>query len=203
MWPGWTRSRGPLDEAVVPPPVLDQVGDGDHLQAVPLAVPDEIGDPGHRPVVVHDLADHAGRNQAGEPGEVDRRLGLAGAVEDAPRPGAKREDVTWLHEVVRAGRRVDGDLDRARAVVRRDSGRDALTRFDGDRERGAQRRLVPLRHLAQVELLAALRGQAQADQPPGVGRHEVDRLRRDELRRDRQIAFVLAIRVVDDDDESS
>jgi hypothetical protein len=34
-----------------------------------------------------------------------------------------------------------------------------------------------------------------------VGRHEVDRVRRHELRRDREVALVLAVLVVDDDDE--
>ena len=32
-----------LDELLVPAAVLDEVGDGDHLQAVPLAVRDEVG----------------------------------------------------------------------------------------------------------------------------------------------------------------
>ena len=54
----------------------------------------------------------------------------------------------------------------------------------------------------RLELVAALRRQAEADQPAPVRRHERDRLRRDELRRDRQVALVLAVGVVDDDDEA-
>ena len=49
------------------------------------------------------------------------------------------------------------------------------------------------------ELLAALAGQAEADQPARVGRHEVDGLRRRELRRADEIALVLALGIVDDD----
>ena len=98
---------------------------------------------------------------------------------------------------------VDGDLDRVRAVVRRDAGRDALARLDRDGERGAERRLVLVGHLAQPELVAALLGQAEADEPARVRDHEVDGLGRRELGRDRQVALVLAVLVVDDDDEAA
>ena len=40
-----------LDELLRAPPVLDQVGDGDQLDAVPLAELDEVGDARHRPVL--------------------------------------------------------------------------------------------------------------------------------------------------------
>ena len=103
-----------LDELLVAAPVLDQVGDRDHLQPVRGAVLDQVGHARHRPVVVHDLADDAGRDQAREPREVDRRLGLAGALEHAAAAGAQREDVARLDEVARPRGRVDRDLDRVR-----------------------------------------------------------------------------------------
>ena len=101
------------------------------------------------------------------------------------------------------GARVDRDLDRPRAVVRRDPGGDALARLDRDRERGAERRLVVVGHRPELELVAALGRQAEADEAAAVGRHEGDRLRRDELGGDREIALVLAVGVVDDDDEAA
>ena len=55
-------------------------------------------------------------------------------------------------------------------------------------------------HLRQIELGEPLFRHRHADQAAAVLGHEVDRLRRDLLRRDGQIAFVLAIFVVDDDD---
>ncbi len=166
-----------------------------------LAVPDQVGDAGHRAVLVHDLADDAGGGEPGEPREVDGGLGLSRALQDAARARAEREDVAGLDEVVRRRGRVDRDLDRVGPVVGRDPGRDALARLDRDGERGAERRLVLVGHLAQAELLAPLGREAEADQPPPVGRHEVDRLGRDELRGDREVALVLAILVVDDDHE--
>ena len=83
-----------------------------------LAELDQVGDARHRPVVLHDLADHARGDQAREPREVDRRLGLAGALEHAAGTGAQREHVTRLDEVGATLRRVDRSLDRARTVVR-------------------------------------------------------------------------------------
>ena len=64
-----------------------------------------------------------------------------------------------------------------------------------------KRRLVALGHRLQAELVAAFLGQAEADQPAAVRGHEVDRLGRRELRRDRQVALVLAVGGVDDDHE--
>ena len=75
----------PLDQLLVPAAVGDQIRDRDHLEAVALAVRLEVAHSRHRAVVVHDLADHPGRDQAGEPGEVDRRLGLTRRAR-APRP---------------------------------------------------------------------------------------------------------------------
>ena len=125
---------------------------------------DQVRDARHRAVVLHDLADDAGGVQAGQPREVDSRLGLARPLQHAAAAGSQREDVSRLDEVGAPRRRVDRDLDRVRAVVRRDARRHALARLDGDGEGGAEGRLVLLGHLAQAELVAALLRQAEADE---------------------------------------
>ena len=51
------------------------------------------------------------------------------------------------------------------------------------------------------ELVAPLLGQGQADQAPALARHEVDRLRRHLLGREHEVALVLPVLVVHDDDE--
>ncbi len=191
----------PLDQLLVPAPVLDQVCDGDHLQTVAGAVPDQVRDAGHRPVVVHDLADDTRGVQARESRQVDRRLGLARPLEDAAGARPQREDVAALDQVVGCGRRVDRDRDRVRAVGRGDAGRDPVARVDRGRVGGAEPRLPTRCERPQLQLVAACLRQAEADHPPPVSGHEVDRLRRRELGGDRQIAFVLAVRVVDDDHE--
>ena len=53
----------------------------------------------------------------------------------------------------------------------------------------------------QVQLLDALLREAETDDAAPVRGHEVDRLRGRELGRDRQVAFVLAVRGIDDDHE--
>ena len=97
-------------------------------------------------------------------------------------------------------RRVDRHLHRVRAVVRGDSGRDPLARLDRDREGGLEGRLVLRRHQVEAQLVAALAGQREADQAAAVRGHEVDGVRRDELGRHHEVALVLAVlRVADDD----
>ena len=41
---------------------------------------DQVGEPGHRPVVLHHLADHPGRLQPRQPGEVDGRVLIDGGT---------------------------------------------------------------------------------------------------------------------------
>ena len=58
---GGEAHDGALDQLLVPAPILDEIRDSNHLQTMPPTVVYEIGHPRHRAVVVHDLADHAGR----------------------------------------------------------------------------------------------------------------------------------------------
>ena len=91
------------------------------------AKPCEVGQARHRAVVVHDLADDAGRVEAGEAREVDRRLGLTGAHEHAAL--AARAAGRCGPGVTRSSgrrRRVDGDADGVRAVGGADAGGDAV-----------------------------------------------------------------------------
>ena len=197
------RQRGgddPLDQLLLAPPVGDQVGDRDHLQAVALAVGNQVRNARHRAVVVHDLADDAGRSQAGEAGEVDRGLGLPGALQHPAVFGLEREDMAGLNQVMGSRVGVDRDLDRVGAVVGGDAGRDPVPGLDRDREGGLQRRLVLRRHQVEAKRIATFGGQREADQAAPLLRHEVDRLGRGELRRHRQVALVLAGLVVADDD---
>src|SRR6266853_1131016 len=84
--------------------------------------------------------------------------------------------------------------------LRADPGGHAFGGLDADGERGAEGALVLAHHHAQAELADLLLGQREADQPARVLGHEVDGLRRDELRRQDEVALVLAVGVVDQDD---
>ena len=144
-----------------------------------------------------------GRVEAGQAREVDRRLRLAGALQDAAGLGLQREHVAGLDEVARGRLGVDGDLDRVRAVGGRDPGRHALAGLDRHGEGGLEGRLVLGRHEVEPELVAALGRERQADEPAALLGHEVDRVGRGELRRHGEVALVLAVLVVADDDHAA
>ena len=135
------------------------------------------------------------------PREVDGGLRLAGALQDAARLRAQRKHVARAAQVRGLGLRVDGRQNGRGAVGGGDAGRRPPARLDRDRERRAEVGRVLLDHRRQLEGVAPLLGQGEADQPAPLARHEVDRLRRDLFGGDDEIAFVLAVLVVDDDDE--
>src|SRR5688572_2851331 len=76
-----------------------------------------------------------------------------------------------------------------------------MLRFDGDAECGAQPRGVLIHHEWDLELIEAGACHRHADKTTAVLRHEVDRLRRDFLRGQREVSLVLAVFVVADDDD--
>ena len=118
-----------------------------------------------------------------------------------PRAALEREDVAGLHEVPRAA--LGGSIATWIVCARscgRDPGRDALARLDRHGEGVSNGRFVLRRHQVEPELVAALGGERQADQPAALLGHEVDRLGRRELRGERQVALVLAVLVVADHD---
>ena len=147
-----------------------------------------------------DLAEQSGRVATRHPGEIDGRLGVAGTLEHPTGPIAQRQDVTRPGEVGRLGVRADERLDRRRPIARRDARRGAVAVVDRHGERGALRLGVLRDHERQLELVEALGGQRYADQAGGVGEEEGHLLGSRELRRHHEVALVLAVGVVDDDD---
>src|SRR5690606_4206043 len=69
--PSQHRLHRAYDDAVLAQAVGDEIGDGADLEPVQLGEPDEVGQPRHGAVIVHDLADHAGGVEPGQPGQVD------------------------------------------------------------------------------------------------------------------------------------
>jgi hypothetical protein len=85
-------------------------------------------------------------------------------------------------------------------VGRRDAGRHAARRLDGDGEGGRMGGLIVADHHRQAQTLAVLLAQGQADETAPVLGHEVHGLRGHAIGRHQQIALVLAILVVHDHD---
>ena len=180
--------------------VLDEVADGADLEGVFLGELDEVGQARHGAVVLQDLADHRGRLQARELGEVAASLGVAGADQHAALLRGEREDVAGGDDVFRLGMTSDGSLHGTRPVVGRDAGGHTSGGLDRHRERGAVRGAVVAHHLLQAELAAALVGEGQADQAAAEAGHEVDRLGGDEFGRHDEVALVLTVLFVHQDD---
>jgi hypothetical protein len=183
--------------------VLDQVGDRTDLEAVLACEHDEIRQPRHRPVVLHDLAQHRRCREAGKAHEIAACLGVAGARQHAARLRDERKDMPRLHDVLGQRMRRRGHADRMRTICRRDAGAHAVRRLDRHREIGAVNGAVDEGHRRQVEHPRALFGDRHADQSAAVLCHEVDRFRRNAIGGDDEIAFVLAILFVDEDHHSA
>ena len=192
-----------LDDRLGPAAIGDQVGDGADLQPVELGELHQIRQPGHGAVVVHDLADHAGRVHPRHARQIDRRFRVSRPDQHAAVAGDQREDVAGGRDVVGAHGRVDRDLDGAGAVGGGDAGGDTLARFDRHGEGGLVARRVLLGHQRQPKLLDPLAGHGEADQAAAEARHEIDRFGCGALGRNDQIALVLPVLVVDQDEHAA
>ena len=138
-----------------------------------------------------------------KPREIDRAFGLAGAHQHAAVAGAQREDMTGRRQILGLGvigNRVEDSLG---AVGRGNSGGDASGRIDGNRKGGAKRRSVVRHHHGQAQMSHSFFRQGQADQTASMGRHEVDRFGRDLFGRHAEVAFVLAVLVIGEDDHAA
>ena len=187
----------PLDRVLGGQPPGDQVGDRTHLQPVLACEHFQLRTPGHAAVGVHHFHQHPGRLQPGQQRQVAGRLGMAGAGQHPAGLGGEREDVAGLAQVGRPRIRTHRGADGVGAVIGRDAGGHALGRLDADGKVGVELGGVGLHHRRQAQLRAALAGQRQAHQATGVGDHEVDVGRAHQFGGHDQVAFVLAVLVVD------
>ncbi len=192
-----------LNQAFVSHAVADDLSGGDHLELVLAAEIGQFRYARHASVVAHDLADDARGVESGHARKIDRGFGLPSSDKDAAFAGAQRKYVAGTHQVRGTRSGIDGDLDGAGAVSGADAGGDALASFDGFGEGGAEGRLVGVGHGTQAQVITALLGQREADESAAVAGHKVDGLGRNFFRGHGEVAFVLAVLVIDDDDHTS
>ena len=163
----------------------------------------QVRDARHAAVVSHDLADDAGGNESGEAGEIDGSFGLSGADEHAALARAEREDVAGASEISGPRGRIDGNLDGAGAVAGGDAGCDTVAGVNGLAEGGAVVGSILGRHVADAEMVEALLGHGEADEAASELGHEVDGVGRNLFGGHSEVALVLAIFIVDDDNHAS
>src|SRR3569623_542322 len=92
-------------------PVGDKVTDAADLEAVGARELHEAVEAGHCAVVAHDLADDGAGIQTGETGDGDRRLGMAGADENAAWARDERKYMAGRDQRIGPVRRVDRNRD--------------------------------------------------------------------------------------------
>ena len=160
----------------------------------------QLRDARHGSVVVHDFADHAALAQTGQPRQIHGRFGLPGAHQHAAFAGPQGKDMAGTNQIARLAGGIDRHADGVRAVGRRNAGGDAFGRFNGFAKRGAEARVVARRHGRQLQRVANFGAERETDQAARVPRHEVDDLGSDFFGGDGDVAFVLAILIVDDDE---
>ena len=97
---GQARFGHAMHEPLVLEPVRDELRDRDEREPVLRRELLELRRAAGRAVIIQDLADHAGGLEAGEPREVDGRLGVADALQDAAVTRAQRMHVARLAEIV-------------------------------------------------------------------------------------------------------
>lgn len=148
----------------------------------------------------HQLAQGTGATQTGEPGQVGGRLGVTGPGKDAAVASAQRHHVTRPGEVAGPGTGVGEQPDGPCAVGGGDAGADPVGSVGRYPVGGAPLVLVDGAHRRQVEPVAVVAGQRDADEPGRVPDHERHQLGCRQLGGEDQIALVFAVLVVVDDD---
>src|SRR5690606_13897270 len=138
--------------------------------------------------------------EAGHASQVTGGLGVTGTGQHTTGLGHQREDVAGADDVL--GHRIGGGsgLHGTRTVGSGNAGADALSRLDGNGELGAEARAVALYHQRQFQALAAFQTHGHADQATAVTGHEVDILGAAGLGGHDQVAFVLPVLVIHQDD---
>ena len=183
--------------------ITDEIGNANDLQSVDAGELAQLRQARHRAVFIHDFANHAGGIKPRDARDVHRGFGLAGTHQDAAFLCSQRKDVTRASEILRFRPRIDCGQNRGRAIGRRNSGGHAAPRFDRDCERSAETRSVVGDWRRQMQFIATRFHQRQTNQATRMPHHEIDYFRCDFFRGANQIAFVLAIFVIDNDDHSS
>ena len=192
-----------LHRALVAQPVADEIRDGADLEPVAARKLLQLRPARHAAVIVHDLAQHPGGLQAGEAAQVDRRLGVPGAHQHAAAARTQREDMSGTGEVGGSGGGIRECPDGGRAVARGHPGGRAGAQVDRYGEGGAVRLAVDRDHLRQLQARELLLFHRHADDAAGVADHEGHRLGSRMFGGHDEVALVLPVLVVHDDDHAS
>ena len=102
------RFHGPYDQCLAGAPIGDQIGDRPDFQAMFFGKADQVRKARHLAVILHDLADHAGRfGDTRRTGDVDNGLGMACTNQRTAVTRHQRKDMARCRNVLGVALRVD------------------------------------------------------------------------------------------------
>ncbi len=183
--------------------IADQVGDREHFQAMRFAEFNELRNAGHGAVVIHHFADHARGVEAGDARQIDGSFRLSGADENAAGTSAQGVYMARTSKIFGARIGIGGGENRGGTIGGACARGGAAKSINWLAEGSAKSRSIALRNWLEVENVAALFGESEADQAAAEFRHEVDGFGRDLFGSHGQVAFVFAIFIVNKDDHAA
>jgi len=190
-----------VDQFLTTVAVFDQLFNGDQFQRKPFAVCLQFGKAGHGPILVQYFTQHARGRKAGEDSKVHRGFGMPGALENAARSGAEREDMAGLNKLVGGGGGIGDDADSGAPVSGADAGGDPFRGVDRNGEIRAVAFAVIGDHRIEAEALELVFDRGDANEATPVADHHVDRLGGGGRGGHDEVALVFAVLVIHNDDE--
>ena len=117
---------------------------------------DEVWQACHVAIILHDLADHAGRVLlSGGARDVNDGLGVTGAHKRAAIAGDERENMAWRGDVLICTLRIDCRADGMCSVGSGNAGGHTLTRLDGNGKSGLVTAFIAAFHEFQAKCFGA------------------------------------------------
>ena len=141
--------------------------------------------------------------ETGDAREVHRSFGLTGADEDSAIARAERVNVAGAREIFGACVGIGGGQDSGGAIGRAGAGGGAAARVDWFAEGRAEQGSISRRDGGEIQGVATLLGEREANQAAAEFSHEVDGFGRDFFGGHGQVAFVFAVFVVHQDDHAA
>ena len=179
----------------------DEIGDRNALQTMFCRESLDLR-PGHDgAVIIGELADHAHGRQTREPAKIDRRLGMARTHEHPAFPRDQRKHMAGADKIGRPHIAIGETANRIAALFGGNPGGQAMLDIDRYREGGAVRRVVGRHHRLKVQSSGVGGGHRRADDAAAIADDEGHFFRRAQRGGANEIAFVLAVAVVGDDDD--
>ena len=189
------------DQLLVATAIADQVSNRDHHQTVLGSKLREFGNSRHLNLVGRDdFAQQPCWLETSEHGQVDRRFGMAGALQYTTSPCFERKDVARPCEVVWFGADIDQRLDRGRAITCTDAGRRAVLVVHTDEECRLHALGVLNDHWVEPEFTGAFARDRSAEKARCVVQKERHLFGCGELSGHDQVALVLTVLVINHDD---